>query len=191
MSSASETEICAKALVLLGQNPIIDIDDTSVPNAVKCKAAYAICRDALLREYAWAFAITRMVLAVDATAPAFGYAYQFPLPPDCLRVLGTDTASLAYEIEGGYLMADVDAVSIRYVMQVVDTGKFDSLFTEALAVRIARELSYTILKKATVAQVMDTLFQRAIAQARLVDSIESRRNEADDAAGSSWLSARR
>lgn len=188
--AVSSTEICARAMVLLGQAPIIDIDDVSVPNAVKCKAVYVGSRDALLREYAWGFATKRFVLSADPVAPAFGYTYQFLLPPDCLRVLGTDDAALAYELEGGYLLCDSSAVSIRYTARIEETGKFDSLFDECLSIRIARELAYSVLKKASMVQAMDGLYKLAAPKARLIDSIETRRNEVDDAPTSSWIKAR-
>lgn len=190
---ASPSEICAKAMVLLGQNPIIDIDDTSVPNAVKCKAAYAITRDAMLREYAWAFAVRRVMLVADPAAPAFGYAYKFQLPADCIRVIGTDQAGVGYEIEDGFLMADVSTMGVRYVRRVEESGFFDSLFVDCLSIRIARELAPSILKDrgAKVAQMMDALYRATIPAAKLADSLESRHNEVNEVATSSWLTARR
>jgi len=188
---ASPSEICAKAMVLLGQNPIIDIDDTSVPNAVKCKAAYAITRDAMLREYAWAFAVRRVMLVADPAAPAFGYAYKFQLPADCIRVIGTDQAGVGYEIEDGFLMADVSTMGIRYIRRVEESGLFDSLFVDCLAIRIARELAYPVLKKASAIQAMDELYRATVPSAKLADSLESRHNEVNEVATSSWLTARR
>ncbi len=188
---ASETEIAAMAMVLLGQPPIIDIDDTSVPNAVKCKAALPITRDAMLREYPWAFAIARIDLTADVSAPVFGYSYKFQLPADCLRVLGVSDNSTPYVIEGQYLFADVDAISVRYVQRVIAAGMFDSLFTECLAIRLARDLAYSILKKASMVQAMNDLYRMTAPVARVVDSIESRRDETDDTAVSSWVQARR
>ena len=190
MSELSATQICSAALVLIGERPISDIEDTGNPNAVRCKAVYAKSRDALLREYAWGFATKRVALAQAATAPVFGYTYQYPLPADCLRVLETQDASIVYELEDGYLLTDEEEIQIRYIARVTQTGKFDSLYTECLSIRIARELAYAVVKKLSMVQAMDELLKRAMPAARQIDANEGNRAAPTPESQSSWLAAR-
>jgi hypothetical protein len=184
--SLSSTEICAKALVLLGQRPISDIDDTSNPNAVKCAAAYPSERDALLREYDWSFARKRESLE-QITTPDFGYAYAFQLPADCCAVRMVNGDLYDYEVEGDTILTDYETCELVYTAYITETGKFDSLFVECLAYRIARALAYSILGKIDAARVMDQMYQAMKPVARRVDASQSKPDQSDS---DSWVSAR-
>ena len=69
---ASSTEICNQALILLGQEPIITLDDSTKQSRL-CKRLYQPVLEALLRAYPWTFAIKRKILARDLEMPEFGY----------------------------------------------------------------------------------------------------------------------
>jgi hypothetical protein len=82
----SAVQICSNALLLLGDNPIdsFDVDN----NRTRLVAnLYESKRDKVLRSHPWNCATKRVTLSPSAEAPAFDWAYQFPLPSDWLRTL--------------------------------------------------------------------------------------------------------
>ncbi len=95
---ATEVSICSNALRRLGDDPITSLtDDTE--RARLCNSFYPDARDAVLRLHTWNFAATRASLAKLATAPAYGYANQFSLPSDCLRVLSMEEPHFNFKVE--------------------------------------------------------------------------------------------
>jgi len=188
--SFSPEQICSKALGLLGQDAITDITSTTNKNAKLCAQVYYITRDALLTSYRWGFATQRVMLAVSTTAPAFGYANQFPLPADFLRIQSTHDRLITYVIESGYLLTDSDEVGIIYTRRFEETGLMDPLFVEALAARIARELAMPILKKASAVQLADSLYREALSAAKLVEAMQDNPEDITVEEKSAWLAAR-
>lgn len=173
---AAEVDICNRALQKLGAARITALTDQSV-NARACSTAYAICRDDLLREHPWNFAIQRFQLAASATTPAFGPANAYPLPTGWLRVLPPDpfqnTNDRDWIIEGGQLLTDDPSpLNIRIVMQVTDPNLMDVTFREALASKLAYELAEPLTQSNTKKQAAAAMFKDDIAQARKVNAIE-------------------
>src|SRR5688572_8267905 len=115
----SDTEICNIALGHLGEAPITSLNEDSKA-AWACNLHYALTRDELLRGHRWNFAKDRVQLSELAEGPAFGWARQFQLPADCLRVLEFndqeigDWISEEYEIEGRRLLTDAAVARIVY-----------------------------------------------------------------------------
>ncbi len=188
-SALSEEQICSNALAMLGQNPITDLSGTN-PHAILCNAIYASTRDALLEEHAWGFATRRVPLVVSTVTPAFGYAYQFALPADCIRVLEISPAGANHVVEYNYILADVDALSIRYIVRVTEPGRFSPAFAEAFACMLAAKLAMPILKKQSAVQMANALFDRALKIAKRCDSVQDNPTPPTDEEQSSWLASR-
>jgi hypothetical protein len=146
--SASETTICNQALGKLGVPRIIDLDEESTAARI-CRLHYSETRDEVLRHHRWNFAIKRVELTLLSTPPAFGWGYQFELPTDCLRVIEVNNWDLsrrqgAWEIEGKVLLSRYSTALIRYIARIEDANKFDSLFVEALALKLAAKIAMPI-----------------------------------------------
>ncbi len=188
--SLSAEQICSDALAQLGQRPITDITDTTNPHAILCNSVYYIARDSLLSEFMWSFAIRRVALAVDVTAPDFGYTYRFQLPADCLRVIGVDSREYKYVIEYGYLLSNQETLYLKYIARIEEPGRFDPLFAEALGARIARKLAMPILKKASAVQIAEGIYQEAIARAKASDAIQDDEEALTAEEQCSYLAAR-
>lgn len=89
---ASQVSICNQALGWLGANLITSLDDDN-KEAALCKANYDDIRDAVLEEREWTFAVRRITLAPLVLTPVYGYANQFLLPSDVIRVLNVPDTS--------------------------------------------------------------------------------------------------
>lgn len=185
---AAELDIWNLALQKLGVERLSSTTQNH-RNARSCAACYETTRDAELEKYRWTFAIARVVLAPDASAPAFGFTYRFPVPSDCLRVLLPPDTELDWVIENGYVLTNYgDTLEIRYVARVTDTSRFSPTFVKALAMKMAEdmceELTQSNQKKADAQQA----YKDAIAEARRTNAIEK---ISADPPEDPWLYARR
>lgn len=179
----SVVDCCNSALQRVGATTITSLSDNS-PEARACSVAYDSNRRDELRKHSWNFAISRVVLAPDATAPAFDYLYQFTLPSDCLRVLRPPTANLDWMIEGRKILSNDDAtLYLRYISDVTEPAIWDASFynvvTAALAIDICERLTQSNQKK----QGLIADYNDCIRVARRMDAFES---GPEDAADDDW-----
>lgn len=169
--AASETAVANSALAKLGSARIVTLDDNT-REARLIKEQFSKLRDELLRSHPWNFAIGRSSLAVLSSTPAFGFTYEFELPADCLRVLETDSNDLEWQIEGTVLRTDDNAVSIRYIKRVTETGKWDANFSELLALRIAYDIAYAVTQSASLKAQLSNEYIQKLREARSFDAQE-------------------
>lgn len=173
---ASSVDICNRALQKLGAARINGLNDPSV-NARACLLAYDTCRQDLLREHPWNFAIKRFQLAANATPPPFGPINAFTLPTGWMRVLPPDPAQNFNDrdwiIEAGQLLTnDASPLNLRSVMDTTDTTLMDVAFREALSSKIALELCEILTQSNTKKQAVAQMFKDDIADAKKVNAIE-------------------
>lgn len=188
---ASEVGICNSALIKLGAASIMSLGDGS-KNANLCNEQYGKLRDDLLRAHPWNFASARRKLARLADAPAFEFAAAYQLPTDWLRTLsvhdnGSGAGSVRYRLEGSTLLSNASGIWLRYVRRVTDPNDMSSSFREALAWRVAADLSQAVTQSSTIQELMTRGFDRAMAAARSVDAIE---DYPEAQPGSDWVAAR-
>lgn len=197
---ASDIAIANRALTKIGAARIISFGDNNEA-ARALQSLYEIVRDAELRAYTWNFSVKRASLAALATAPEFDYPRQFQLPTDCLKVLwagdfypGPNMSDLSnglesdYDVEGQLIMSRLPApLKVRYIARITDPTKFDALFVEAFACKLAIELAESITNSSTNRQEAWQEYERAIRKAVRADSIEKPSQAiADD----TWMIAR-
>ena len=173
MSASSEVNICSNALLLIGSRPIASFSDDGDP-ALLCSNLWTSVRDAVLRSHPWNCAMKRLSLSPDVTAPAFDWSYRFQLPGDCLRVwtIGRDTDNPNWEVENGFILMDDALCYIRYVQQLSDVTKYDSMLTLAMISGMAAALAYPITKSQTQQKAMIELHDFHLKHARTADGQE-------------------
>jgi hypothetical protein len=184
--ATSVVQIINNALIKIGASAILTLTENS-ESARAANLIYEQARDASIRDHVWNFAIRRVELAQNSTAPAFEFSYQYNLPSDCLRVLRMEDMGMYYKIEGGKLLTDEGTAKILYLSRVEDVNLFDALFVEALSARIAAELSVTLSESNTLYANMMEIYQRKIADARSMDAQESGYQEI---IADTWLDSR-
>lgn len=174
MAASSEVAICSNALLLVGQRPINSFGDDGDP-ALLCSNLWPTVRDAVLRSHPWNCAMKRVALAPDAVAPAFDWTYRFQLPGDFMRAwsVGRDDDSVPdWAIENGYIVMDSAICYLRYITQLTDVTKYDSLLTMAMTSGMASVLAYPVTKSQTQQDAMMKLHQFHLKQARTADGME-------------------
>ncbi len=182
---ASQVQICNQALTRLGAQRITSLLDDS-RNASTLNALYDIKRDAELAAHPWTFAIRRVELPASATAPAFTWAYQYPLPSDYLAMVQVgdsyvfyqaDESGALFDIEGtdsgqAVLTNEASPLQVRYIKRITNTGLYPALFVEALACRLAAESCDAITQNLSKQQAMWDQYKEAIRRARRQNAIE-------------------
>lgn len=193
---ASIVGIANRAITKLGEARIISLSDAT-KQAATIQSMFDAVRDAELRSHVWHFAKARKRLPAMSTAPEFGYAYQFQLPADCLRLLKVGehrvyprpTVEGFYSIEGGKILINQPGpLAIQYCRRVEDPNLYDALFCEVLAGRLAVEACEAITQSQTKFDRVAQMYERALRDAIHANAIE---RPSQAIADDTWLTSRR
>lgn len=193
--ATTDVGIVNSALVSIGEDTISSLTQNNRA-ARAANRIYEQQRDRLLMRYRWTFAMKRATLAKDATAPEFGFSARFLVPNDYLALVGVyDSAEdqrqytarrESHKVEGQYILADAETLSIFYIRKVTNAAEFDPSFAEALAFQLAIKLAPT-LTNAAATEGLKELFSEALRQARFSNAIQS---SPEVIQASEWLEAR-
>lgn len=168
--------------------------------ATNANLRYDQSRRALLESHYWNFALKRASLNRLTETPAFDFNYQFQLPSDYLRMVGTerqlDSAAVGdpsfngyvtvsyetvfnlpdrYRIEGDKLLYDDQDCKILYVRDLEDTSLFTPTFSDALIMKIAADMAYKITGSRTVEADARVQAERALEHAKVTDAQQGTR----------------
>lgn len=196
---ADEVDICNLALQRLGAKAISALNEDSTAGR-ECNRIYEHARDAELRSHPWSFARTRVELAALSTAPEFGFAAQYQLPADFVRllparntpsnvvVLGGIDPNIDWQIEGRKILTDDGSpLQIVYLKKVTDPNDFDALYTDLLVARIAMDLAEKITQSNTKKTDAKQTYKRTKDEAKRVNAFERPPQEAPT---DTWVTAR-
>lgn len=161
---ASDVDVANAALTELGQDRITGLDQ-SVERARCIREIFEEQRDATLADHPWSFAMTRAALSRLASAPAFGWDYQYQLPTDCLIVREIHPEG-AYSVEDGKLLSNAEEVSVRYTRRVKDMNRTSAEFRLALAARIGANVAFKLTGSVTEKERMETLYRDRLRSAK-------------------------
>lgn len=154
-------KICNMALSLAGVTKRINSLEDSTVEAQQCAIYYDLSRDGLLQEHAWRFATKHAPLSLtDEKHPGWECVYAYPA--DCIRLLrvfcegsgfdGQEWLRTSYEPQrprlfelysmksGRTVLTNMEQAYAEYVSRATDPLQYPSLFSEALAYRLAMEL---------------------------------------------------
>lgn len=173
MSMATGVSICSNALLMLGAQTINDFNEP-VDRAKLAANLYPTIRDDLLRTHPWNCTIKRVLLAPDATPPAFGYANQFELPADFLRALEVGQAGnqIDYLVEGRSILADATSLQLRYVYLNEVENTWDASLVGLLTLAMACAMAYPITQSSALQAAFEQKLAMAKKVARAVDGQE-------------------
>jgi hypothetical protein len=197
---ASQVEIANRALTKLGAARIISfLDDNKQARAVQ--SMFDIVRDAELRAHIWSFAVKRASVAALSSTPAWGFAYEYALPSDCLRLIqvndvyqGPDLSdyrnapTAEYMLEGNKILCDfASPLKIRYIRRESDTTYWDSAFVEAMACRLAAEMAEDLTQSNQKKDAAWKEYDQAVKIAIRSGAVEQQHQDMPD---NSWVLSR-
>lgn len=184
---SSAVDICNSALIRLGAARIDSLSGNS-QEAVLCNEQYEKVRDMVLRSHPWRFALKRAQLAALPTTPAFEYSKQYQVPTDCLRIIEMDgQEQYNWVVEGDALLTDIDTCLVRYIKKETDVTKYDSFFSETLAVALAYNLTFSLVQSIDMRNDMLKEYNRLLGEAR---SYSAQEKFGDRVYADTWLNAR-
>jgi len=175
----SEVDICNMGLLEIGAKPKINHLTDDSDNARLCSQFYEPVRDAVLRGHIWNCAIHRKTVTPIADTPDsdFGYQYQLPANPYCLRLLQVGTSEdqpIIWRVEGRRFLCDESSTPIVYIKRITDTNEFDPLLVDAIALRLAIKFAMPLTGKR---DMVDSLIKQyeiiTLPLARTIDGQES------------------
>ena len=162
----SEVDICNLALQRLGARTISALTDDNT-SARACNRVYEHARDAEIRSHPWNFARARTSLAALSTAPTFGYAAQYQLPADFIRLLPARNTS--------------------DLKKVTDPNEFDEMFIDLLVARIAMDIAEKVTQSNSKKQDATARYSETKKETKRINAFERPPQEYP---ADSWVVAR-
>lgn len=168
----SKTQIANKALIKIGEGRVSNIETDDSVAAETINELWDSTRDSLQAQYPWNFCVDRASITVDATAPEYGYTKRYLLPTNFLSLLSIYN-NPDYRIEGGYIVTNEGSpLKIKFIKRITETGKFDPLFSEALACELAVMAVERLTQSNTKKQILAAERDRCIKVAFASDAIQ-------------------
>lgn len=200
---SSKIDICQAAAYKIGTEPITDVDNPKTVMEKRLGFLYDKVRRYVLRLGVWNFAQEIKTLASLREDTPEGFALVYEFPNDFIRFEGLmvngeyivpDTSS--YMIAGGkiylrgsnYSDPESLTLTIKYIKDFTEVGRFDDCFTDAFVLRLAYELAYMTTTKTTLTNRLNEEFQESLIQARMIDGQEQKPRIVSK---SKWVQARR
>lgn len=178
----SITQVCNLALSRLGARRISDYESDTTVEATSCRLHYELVRDGLLRRHQWDFAKDNKALSKLPAPASPKYAVAWQMPADCVRVIGVSVAgdSLSHFARHGRLILtdDFETLRMEYVTNAVPISQWDSLFVQAVALKLAMSICEDIAQNPQKAQECSgELESLALPAAQTADAREANSGE--------------
>jgi hypothetical protein len=177
-------EIVNQALSALGEARITSLDDPG-QTAGLARSLYETARDAEISGYAWNFARARVRLPALGEKPAFGWAHQYLLPSDCLRVLSAGPWPQAllddyiagenrtWLIEGRNILSNQSPpLNLIYLRRVDDPACYPPAFVEVLAAKLAVRMAERLAGSNSKRELALKEYDLAVKRAKRLDAIQ-------------------
>lgn len=201
---ATKTEIANMALARLGTEAAVqNVDTEESTEAGYLRTFFDNSRRATLRAHTWRFATSyRTLVEVASDVVSRRWTYKYKYPNDIIRFVEFEKANrndpdipfeTAYDgvsKEHVILTNQPPATAVAVVIEnITDPTEFDDSFANALAWRLAFDISLNIAGNGALntQQRMFQFFQQAVEEAKAISSEEGHQTEDPDA---DWIKDR-
>ena len=183
--ATTNIDICARALILIGAQPISSFSDGST-EALVASNIYDDVLEAALTRHRWNFATTQKQLSLLASQPAgkFDYAYQMPTDPAVLQIV-TITVNdyvIPYDRYRNYIYVDNYGFNSNLIMDYiykVDEQYFPPYFKLALEYNLASLFAGSVARDASLISQFAELAERQYLRAKHIDATEATNKKLD------------
>ncbi len=180
LSAQSETDICNQALSLTGNDSIVSLTEDN-DKARVCALMYPRTRDEVVGDPSvdWNIASARAQLSELTPIPAFGWAHQFTLPADIIRIRSQVTSSgdekdIKWEREEDVILTDESVCYILYIKLITDPVKFPPILYEAIYTKLAAKLATRLsLNPGMASDLLNVYLNDVLPRAQSFNSVES------------------
>lgn len=174
----TKVDICARALIYIGAQPISSFDDGSTEALVASNIYENILQSTLCR-HRWRFATEQQQLSLLAAAPTgrYEYAYQLPTSPDLLQLNTITVADVPIEygrygdkiFVNGY---DSQSALIADYIFRQDESEFPAYFKDALELKLASRFAGSVARDAAMIKQFSAEAEQQMLIAKNIDSQE-------------------
>ena len=172
-SSNSPVDICSRALILIGAEPITSFDDGN-NEALISSSMYEDVAQAALVNTRWRFATDQLVLNRLSDAPTGRYEASYQMPSNSLMIhaLTVNGFNIEFQTYSDNLFCDADAsdeVVADYTYRVLEQY-WPSYFIMSVQFQLASVFAISLARDGSLSQLMDQKAALLMAKARGVDS---------------------
>jgi len=171
----NKIQLCARALLLIGCDPITSFADGTAEADVAA-LLYEPSRDALLSSHPWSFATGLIELSPVTSVPLADFSAAYQLPEDFLRVLSLGAASrgtgrgMTYRIRERRICCDeTGGVILTYVFRPAETT-FPPFFDQALIARLSADFCLPLTENSERTRMQFDLAEAAWKRAKTIDA---------------------
>ena len=166
-------DICSRALILIGADPISSFDDGTTEATVAVNMYEDVAQSALVNTR-WRFATNQKVLNQLSDEPTGRYDLAYQLPSDLLMLhaVTVNDNLIDYQMYGDKVFADTstqDVVIADYSFRA-NEETWPSYFTLAVEFSLAIIFATSIARDANLASLMTARAEATMAKARTMDS---------------------
>lgn len=169
----SPIDICSRALILIGADPITSFDDGNTEALVASNMYEDVARAALVNSR-WRFATNQALLNLLTATPTGRYNIAYQLPSDLLMLHAVTVNDLAieYQIYGNkvYTDGDVNDVAVADYTYRASEVDWPSYFTIAVEYSLAVVFATSIARDPDLGGLMQNQARESMAKARSLDS---------------------
>ena len=172
-SSNSPVDICSRALILIGAEPITSFDDGNNEALISSSMYEDVAQSALVNTR-WRFATNQLVLNRLSDAPTGRYEASYQMPSDSLMIhaLTVNGFNIEFQTYSDNLFCDADAsdeVVADYTYRVLEQY-WPSYFIMSVQFQLASVFAISLARDGSLSQLMDQKAALLMAKARGVDS---------------------
>lgn len=171
--ASTKLSIANSALVNLGANRLVDIDDGSKAGDL-CSGNIDEAIDYVLREHPWKTAIKRVKLVASLTPVTDRYAFTYPFPSDYLRAVANDEDLINFQIEGNNCLSNDSNVELRYIWRVNNFNILDSHLLTAIAWYLSKKIAFSLTQNSAVMEMANKQYDKTLARAKFIDASTNR-----------------
>mgnify|MGYP005988284363 FL=1 len=169
----SDIDIAARALVLIGAEPITSFTSTSTEALVASNIYEDVVQTALCASR-WRFATNQAVLNLLTAAPTGRFATAHQLPTDLLMLhaITVNSANIEYNVYGDKVFSDMssgDVVVADYSFRAGEQD-FPSYFTLSVEYALAAAFALAIARDEQLATMFEKKAAQLMQQAKTLDS---------------------
>ena len=172
----SNIDVCNFALSLVGADEITTFTDNTKESDI-CNRMYDQTRRSLLRNHWWNFSIKRAALVDSGVTPPFEFGNSFDLESDHIRALYIHDNPTPWKIEEDQLVITSTSVNLGYVSDVKNVKRMTDTFKEALAYKLAAQMSWSLHQDKGLKDRLLVDFKDSIREVRSIDSMVGTPND--------------
>jgi hypothetical protein len=177
--ATTSIDICARALVMIGAQPISSFSDGSTEALVASNVYTDVCEASLTR-HRWRFATTQQSLNLLTNTPEgrYDYAYQMPTSPEVLQIISITVNDyvIPYSRYQDYIYVNSYGSNSTLVMDYiykVDEDYFPPHFRLALEYELAAVFAGSVARDSSMIRQFKELAERQFLVAKNIDSAET------------------